>query len=1056
LWFLNQLEPDSPVYNVRNALRLRGRLNREVLQKGLDTIVERHEVLRTRFSSVDGKPIQVIHDGGNVQLTAIDLTGHPEEQRKDELDQLLSELTHRAFDLQKDWPLRGALIRLADEEHVLLLVMHHIAYDGWSSDILFRELSALYEAFCQGEGSPLKDLPIQYADYAVWQKEWLEGQELQQQLSYWEKQLKGVTPLQLPTDRPPPAMRGYRGKTETFTLSKELAERLKDLSREQHVTLFMTLLAAFQILLHRYTGQNDIVVGSPIAGRTRVEVEGLIGFFVNTLVLRNDPSGNPTFREFLARVRKNALDAYSHQDAPFDKLVEALQPERDLGRNPFFQVMFQLGNYPTQSVSLRDLNIEEYDFSSDIAKFDLSVGLRDDVRGLTGSIEYRTDLFDPTTIERMVGHFQTLLKGIVSNPEQPISELPLLTEGEKHQLVEWNDTKSDYPRDRCIHELFEEQVERTPGAIAVVFEGQQLSYRELNTRANQLAHYLGNLGVGADVPVGICVERSIEMVVGLLGILKAGGAYVPLDPAYPKERLAFMLEDAQLRALLTQERFLSSIDHQRIACLDRDWQEIARESARNPKCGLKAENLAYVLYTSGSTGKPKGVMIQHRSLVNLCTALNACVYAGESAPLRVSLNASIAFDSSVKQIVQLLNGHALYLVPDEYRGDGQALLNFISQHKLDVLECTPAQVRLLIEAGLIERSEHVARIMLVGGEAIDKSLWMALCRGQRTRVFNVYGPTECTVDSTLCQIQDRFETPVIGRPIANVQVCLLDSHMRTVPIGVSGEIHIGGDGLAKGYLNLPELTAEKFIPDPFSEESGARLYKTGDRARYLPDGNIEFLGRIDQQVKIRGYRIELGEIETVLGQHSSLREAVVLAREDSPGDRRLVAYVVAAAGSAPSVDTLRGFLQQKLPEYMVPSAFMFLDSLPITPNGKLDRKALPPPDQTRPDLDETFVAPRTPVEEALANMWAAVLKVDKVGVHDNFFELGGHSLLATQLISRIRDTFKLDLPLRSLFEAPTIYGLAQRMQELGEKQQVRPGSKITRVAREPYRVQQTK
>jgi amino acid adenylation domain-containing protein len=716
--------------------------------------------------------------------------------------------------------------------------------------------------------------------------------------------------------------------------------------------------------------------------------------------------------------------------------------------------MFQLRNYPTQSVSLGDLNIEEYEFDSDIAKFDLSVGLRDDVTGLAGSVEYRTDLFDPTTIERMIGHFQRLLEGIVANPEQPISELPLLTEAEKRQLlVEWNDTKGDYAKDQCIHELFETQVDKTPDAIAVVFEDQQLSYRELNTRANQLAHYLQKLGVGPGVLVGIYVERSIEMIIGLLGILKAGGAYVPLDPAYPKERLAFMLEDAQLRALLTQERFLSSIDHQRIVCLDRDRQEIARESVRNPKSGLRAENLAYVLYTSGSTGKPKGVMIQHRSLVNLCTALNACVYADESAPLRVSLNASIAFDSSVKQIVQLLNGHALYLVPDECRGDGQALLNFTSQHKLDVLECTPAQVRLLIEAGLIESSEHVARVMLVGGEAIDKSLWMALCRGQRTRVFNVYGPTECTVDSTLCQIQDRFETPAIGRPIANVQVYLLDNRMRTVPIGVPGEIHIGGHGLARGYLNRPELTAEKFIANPFSPDPASRLYRTGDLARYLADGNIEFLGRIDDQVKVRGYRIELGEIEAVLGQHPAIQQAVVLAREDSPGDKRLVAYTVAAAGSAPSANELRSFLQQKLPEFMVPSAFMFLESLPLTPNGKLDRKALPAPDQSRPELDETYSSPRTPVEELLAQIWSDVLKLDKVGIHDHFFELGGHSLLATQLISRIRDTFKIDLPLRSLFEAPTIYGLAQRIQELGEKQDVMQETKIGRVAREPYRIQ---
>ena len=547
LWFLNQLEPDSPVYNQFKALKLRGRLNREALQKALDTIVERHEVLRTTFLTVDDKPAQVIHEPGTVELTAIDLTGIPIEQREEALQRFMGDFTHRPFDLEKDWPLRAVLIRLTGTEHILLVVMHHIASDGWSNNILFRELSALYEAFCQGKSSPLEDLPIQYADYAVLQKEWLQGEVLQQQLSYWEKQLKDLSPLELPTDHPRPALLGHLGRTKTFQFPGALAQDLKNLSRQEGVTLFMTLLAAFQTLLHRYTGQDDIVVGSPIAGRTRVEVEGLIGFFVNTLVLRNDLSGNPTFRELLARVRKNALDAYTHQEVPFEKLVEELQPERDLSRNPFFQVMFQLRNYPAQSVSLGDVNIEEYEFGSDIAKFDLSVGLRDDVTGLTGSVEYRTDLFDQTTIERMIGHFQTLLEGIVANPEQRYQRTAAYSPTpRRHQLlVEWNDTETDYPKDKCIHELFEAQVERTPDAIAVVFEDQRLTYRELNQRANQLAHYLRKLGVGPEVLVGICVERSMEMIVGILGILKAGGAYVPLDPSYPDERLVFMLEDSR-------------------------------------------------------------------------------------------------------------------------------------------------------------------------------------------------------------------------------------------------------------------------------------------------------------------------------------------------------------------------------------------------------------------------------------------------------------------------------------------------------------------------------
>jgi amino acid adenylation domain-containing protein len=529
------------------------------------------------------------------------------------------------------------------------------------------------------------------------------------------------------------------------------------------------------------------------------------------------------------------------------------------------------------------------------------------------------------------------------------------------------------------------------------------------------------------VLVGICVERSLEMVVGLLGILKAGGAYVPLDPNYPKERFDFMLEDAQPRALLTQEKFLSRIDHERIVCLDRDWQEINRESVRNPESEQRAGNLAYVLYTSGSTGKPKGVMIQHRSLVNLFTALNECVYVCGSTPLRVSLNASITFDSSVKQIIQLLNGHALYIVPDQCRGDGRALFRFISEHKLDVFDCTPAQARLLIDAGLSECNEHLARIMLVGGEAIDQQLWTELSRAQRVRVFNVYGPTECTVDSTLCQIENEFEIPAIGRPIANVQVYLLDRHMQLVPIGITGEIHVGGDSLARGYLNRRELTKEKFIANPFSTDPASRLYKTGDLARYSPDGKIQFLGRIDHQVKLRGYRIELGEIEAVLGQHPAIREAVVLAREDNPGDRRLVAYIVTAAASVPSANDLRSSMQQQLPEYMLPSAFVFLDTLPLTPNGKLDRKALPVPDQCRPELKNPYVRPRTPVETTIAEIWAEVLKLTQVGVHDNFFDLGGHSLVAVQVISRIRNFLHAEIPLRTLFENPTVATLAAQV-----------------------------
>ena len=1059
LWFLNQLEPDSQVYNERKTLRLRGRLNRKALQKALDTIVKRHEVLRTTFSSVDGKPIQIIHEGGNVQpeMTAIDLMGLSDEQRGDELDRLLSELTHRPFDLRKDWPLRGTLIRLGDEEHVLLFIIHHIVFDGCSSDILFRELSALYKAFCQGKGSTLKDLPIQYADYAVWQKEWLQGEVLQQQLSYWKRQLKGVSPLELPTDHPRPAVVGHLGQTKTLKFQPALARDLKNLSRQEGVTLFITLLAAFQTLLHRYSGQDDIVVGSPVAGRTREEVEGLIGFFVNTLVLRNDFSGSPTFRELLARVRKNALDAYSHQDVPFEKLVEELQPERDLSYNPFFQVMFQLGHYPTQSVSPGDMNIEEYEFGNDIAKFDLSVGLRDDERGLTGSVEYRIDLFDQTTIERMLGHFQTLLEGIVDDPHQPIGELPLLTEPEKHQLlVEWNDTKTEYPKDICIHNLFEAQVERTPDAVAVVFEDQQLNYREFNNRANQLAHYLIKLGVGPEVLVGICVERSIEMIVGLLGILKAGGAYVPLDSSNPKDRLGFVLEDTQVAIVITEVVSLTNLPptSARVICLDRDWEQISKQPQDNPDNEATADNLAYVIYTSGTAGTPKGVMINHRSLVNYLCWFNESPLAQTVQSLPVLTRTT--FDASLKQLfASLLRGGQVWILSDELVNQPTALLEALTTRNRVGLNCVPTLWRAVLDELNPDRATAVRNSLsavLLGGEQLDQHLVdRTFAAMPEIEIWNLYGPTEATANACTGMVTPHC-SPTIGRPIANTQIYILDRQLQPVPIGVAGELHVAGDGLARGYLNRPELTAEKFIPNPFSTDPQSRFYKTGDLARYFPNGNIEFLGRIDNQVKIRGFRIELGEIEAVLSKHPAVRETVVLAREDTPGDRRLVAHTVATVGANPLADDLRKFLQQKLPNYMVPSAFIFLDSLPRTTNGKLDRKALPAPDHSRPELDDAYTAPRTPVEEILANIWTEILKLNKVGIHDNFFHLGGHSLLATQVVSRIRDSFKLDLPLRTLFEAPTVQGLAQRLQELGHTHDVPQTAGIAPVAREQYRV----
>ena len=743
-------------------------------------------------------------------------------------------------------------------------------------------------------------------------------------------------------------------------------------------------------------------------------------------MFRNDLSGNPTFRELLHQVREVALGAYAHQDLPFEKLVEELQPKRNMSHSPFFQVMFSLQNGPSWALELSGLTLSLLEFDSGTAKFDLSLSMVEEPDGLRGTLEYNTDLFDATTITRMLVHYQTLLEGIVTNPDQRIGELPLLTAAERHQLlVEWNDTQADYPKDKCIHQLFEEQVERTPDAIAVVFEDKQLTYRELNAQANQLAHYLLKLGVGPEVPVGICVERSLEMMVGLLGILKAGGAYVPLDPAYPKERLVFMLEDSRVLVLLTEAKLIADLPEAKahVVRLDGDWGKIAAEHEHNPASAVTFENLAYLIYTSGSTGKPKGTFIFHSSLLNLLFWHQSTFNI--TASDRATQLAGIAFDASGWELwPYLAAGASVYVVKAELLQAPTYLRDWLVSKEITISFLpTPLAEEML---ALKWPQKLALRTMLTGGDKLHRYPAASL----PFELVNNYGPTENTVVTTSALVvsKGREETPPpIGRPIANTQIYLLNSQLQPVPIGVPGELHIGGVGLARGYLNRPELTAEKFISNPFSNESGARLYKTGDLARYRPDGNIEFLGRIDHQVKIRGFRVELGEIEVMLGQHPDVRDVVVLAQEDEPGEKCLVAYVVPVPEHPPTMSELRDFLTQKLPEYMSPSAFVMLDSLPLTPNGKIDRRALPAPDHARPELSGTFVAPRTPIEEMLAGIWAEVLRLDQVGIHDNFFELGGHSLLATQVISRLRDTFQVDVPIRSLFEITTVATLVERL-----------------------------
>jgi amino acid adenylation domain-containing protein len=1042
LWFLHQVEPGSATYNISTAYRLSGKLDITALRQSLDSLIQRHEVLRTTFSIRDGESMQIVHPALAISILITDLRGGDTSQQGEIVERHLQDHASEPFDLDHGPLFRVGVIQISKDEYVLHLCMHHIISDGWSMGVLFKELTALYSAYRAAKPSPLSDLPIQYADYAIWQLNWLVGEQLERQLSYWKKQLENLPTLQLPTNRPRPKLQTFCGKSQSIELSAQLSQAIKSLSQREGVTLFMTLLAAFQTLLSRYCGQDDIAIGTPIAGRTRQEIEGLIGFFVNTLVLRADLSNNPSFRQLLARVRQVALDAYDHQEIPFEKLVEELNPDRSLTTSPLFQVMFILQNAGESSLHFEGLHSTPIRTHSDVAKFDLTLTMSERHGSLRASLNYNTDLFDAATIERMLGHFQTLLEGIVSNPDRRISDLPLLTEAEKHQLVvEWNDTKKDYPTDKCVHQLFEDQVERTPEAVAVVFEDQQLTYRELNTRANQLAHYLRQQGIQPDTVVALCLERSLEMVIAILGVLKAGGAYLPIDPDLPAERGHFLLHDAQARLILTQNNLrISFADFSgHIVCLDREWRKLSDQSHDNPQHQVMGRNAAYVIYTSGSTGTPKGVINVHSGLLNRLLWMQE-TYRLTSAD-RVLQKTPFTFDVSVWEFLwPLISGASLIVARPGGHRDGAYLVELVKSQQITTLHFVPSMLEVFLQEPGVDGCTSLRQV-ICSGEALSYELQQRFFERSLASLHNLYGPTEASIDVTAweCRNISNLTVVPIGRPIANTQIYILDPHLTPVPIGVAGELHIGGDGLARGYLNRPELTAEKFIANPVSNEPGARLYKTGDLARYLPDGNIEFLGRMDNQVKIRGYRIELGEIEAVLSQHPAVQQAVVLARDDIPGDKRLIAYIVNANGSAPSAHDLRSYLQQKLPDYMMPSAFVFLDTLPLTPNGKLDRKALPAPDQSRADFDDAFVAPRTPVEEILANIWADVLKLDKVGIHDNFFHLGGHSLLATQVVSRVNHSFQINLPLRRLFETPTIAGLADFIQtSIGSEIDSRP------------------
>jgi amino acid adenylation domain-containing protein len=1045
LWFIDQLDPGNSVYNFPAAVRLKGQLNVVALKQSLDEIVRRHEALRTTFAIVDGRPVQIIAPAQTLTLPIVDLRELPETEREAEVQRLATNQAQRTFDLAHGPLVRATVLRLGENEHVGLLTMHHIVSDGWSTGILIREMATLYEGFCSRRPTSLPELPIQYADFAHWQRHWLDSGVLESQLTYWTIQLAGASPfLDLPTDHTRPIVQRFRGAHESLRLPKNLSAELKALSRQEGVTLFMTLLAAFKILLHYYTSQDDIIIGTPIANRNRLETEGLIGFFVNTLVLRTDFSGDPDFRELLGRVREVCLGAYAHQDLPFERLVEELHPARDLSRNPLFQVMFVLQNGHPGTLELPGLTLIPVEVDSGTTHFDLTLHIADTGDELVASLAYNTDLFETGSIDRMLRHFQMLLETVCASPGRRLSELSLLTDAERQQvLVEWNATRTDRLNEVCIHQLFEAQVERTPDAIAVVFQDRELTYGQLNRRANQLAHHLRALGVGPEIPVGICLKDSMEVVVGLLGTLKVGGVYVPLDPAYPKERIAFMLEDAKVPIILTEERLLTQLpEHSaKVECLDSDWEAIAQESAENPICSAIPTNLAYVIYTSGSIGQPKGVLISHASIADHCRIVQRYYELDPSDG--VLQFASLSFDLSLEQILPtLIVGARLVMMgADVWRTTD--FHKKVAALKLTVLNLPTGYWQELARewADLGKLVPNVQpRVFIVGG---DTMLPEFLEVWQRTptnsvRLINAYGPTETTITATAFDVTSRLherqtlQRIPIGRPLPNRESYILDKYGSPVPVGIPGELHIGGACLARGYLNRADLTAEKFVPNPFNAEAGARLYKTGDLACYLADGNIEFLGRVDRQVKIRGLRIEPGEIEAVLRQHSSVRETVVIAREDAAGEKQLVAYVVAPREARPTPGELRGFLKKKLPDYMVPAVYVPLDALPLMPNGKVDRGALPEPERTQSELGGGFVAPRNALEIRLANLWEEVLGVRPVGVTDNFFELGGHSLAAVRLFALIEKRLGKKVPLATVFRGATVEHLANILQRRTE------------------------
>jgi amino acid adenylation domain-containing protein len=1048
LWFLNQLNPMTPAYNMHEALRLRGTLNIDALQQALNTVIARHDILRTVFVAAEGNVTQQLSPELHLTLNRVDLSDRSTVEQAAEIQRRAVEAARRRFDLAVGPLLYVELLCLSDEDHALFITVHHIISDEWSNGLFWNELAAAYQAITQGQTPTLPSMPAQYADYAYWQRQWLNESLLQTQLDYWKAHLGGEQSLiQLPTDRPRPAVQSYRGGMRSVSLPAHLLPAFDALCQRARVTPFMLALAAFQTLLSRISGQADISIGTPIANRSRPEIEPLIGFFLNTLVLRVDLGDDPRFIDLLARAREIALNAYAHADLPFEKLVDELHPRRDLSHNPLFQVMLVYQDEATKTHTLPGLTAEVIPVDGGVAKFDLTLFVTRQPNRMILALEYASDLFNPTTIDRLLNHLVILLTAAITDPDQRVSALPLMSEAERRQIViDWNATEADYPREKRIHELIEAHADQTPDAPAVMYEREALTYAQLDARANQLAHHLIGLGVQPGDRVALCVERSLEMIVGILGILKAGAAYVPLDPTYPHDRLDFVLADTATPVIITQPHLKSGLPaaDAHILILDARWSQISSQPTTRPVVPVTSDHLAYVIYTSGSTGKPKGVPITHRNLVHSTTAR----FSFYPEPVkRFLLLSSFAFDSSVVGLFwSLCQGGTLVLPRQKQEQDVHDIASLVARHNITHLLCLPSLYHLLLEHGGGDNLGSLNTVM-VAGEACTVDLVRAHYRLlPRATLYNEYGPTEGTVWSSACAIPADFNGSLvpIGKPIPNMQAYVLDARQQPVPVGVAGELVIGGEGLTSGYLNRPELTAERFLPNPF--HPGKRLYRTGDLARWLPDGQLAFLGRVDHQVKIRGHRIELAEIEAVLLDLPGVAQAVVIARGDTPStpnpddleamtvpsgatvNTRLIAYVVASAGQSLDAPGLRVALAGHLPDYMLPSQVVLLDAIPLTPNGKLDRAALPEPGNRASTGESAFIEPRTEVEHEIALLWASVLGFDRIGIHDNFFELGGHSLLVTQVIARLRNRFQVELGVTAFFERPTIAQLAAYLQ----------------------------